>query len=67
MSYESFKAKVNTLIRRSGQNVSVRFSADNEKGKLYANLSDGTTITGCPCSLKITVKWGSGHTAMATI
>lgn len=67
MSYESFKAKVNALIRRSGQRVSVRFSTDEEKGKHYANCSDGTTIIGCPCSLKVTVKWGSGHTSIATI
>ena len=58
MSYESFKAKVNALIRRSGQRVSVRFSTDEEKGKHYANCSDGTTIIGCPCSLKVTVKMG---------
>lgn len=67
MSYESFKAKINALIKRSGQKVSVRFSTDEEKGKHYANCSDGTTIIGCPCSLKVTVKWGSGHTSMATI
>ena len=67
MSYESFKAKVNALIRRSGQRVSVRFSTDEEKGKHYANCSDGTTIIGCPCSLKVTVKWGDYHQSIATI
>lgn len=67
MSYESFKAKVNALIRRSGSGVKVRFSTDEEKGKHFANCSDGTTIIGSPACLKVTVKWGSGHTSMATI
>lgn len=67
MSYESFKRKVNALIESSGQKISVRFSTDTEMGKHYANCSDGTTIIGCPCSLKVTIKWGSGHTSMATI
>lgn len=67
MSYEAFMAKVNALIRRSGQSISVRFSTDDENGKHYANCSDGTTIIGCPSSLRVTVKWGSGHTSMAAI
>ena len=67
MSYEVFKAKVNALIRRSGSSIKVRFSTDEEKGKHYASCSDGTTIIGCPCSMKVSVKWGSGHTAMAAI
>lgn len=46
MSYESFKAKVNALIRRSGSGVKVRFSTDEEKGKHFANCSDGTTMNG---------------------
>ena len=67
MSYEAFKARVNALIRRSGSSVKVRFSTDEEKGKHYANCSDGTTIIGCPSCLRVTVKWGSGHTSMAAI
>lgn len=67
MSYEDFKSKVNALIRRSGSGLKVRFSTDEEKGKHYANCSDGTTIIGCPCTMRVTVKWGSGHTSMATI
>lgn len=67
MSYEAFKVKVNALIRRSGQSISVRFSTDKEKGRHYAICSDGTTIIGCCNAPKVTVKWGSGHTAMAKI
>lgn len=67
MSYESFKAKVNALIKRADKSIRVEFSTDDEKGKHFANCSDGTTIIGHPGSLKVTVKWGSGHTSMATI
>lgn len=65
MSYECFKAKVNALIRRSGEGIVVKFS--NNSGKHYAVCSNGTTITGNPSSLKITVKWGKNHMSMATI
>lgn len=67
MSYEAFEAKVNALIRRVGSGISVRFSNDIEKGKFYASCSDGTMIIGCACAMKVTVKWGSGHTSMASI
>lgn len=67
MSYEAFVEKVNALIQRSGASINVRFSVDQEKGKHYAECSDGTTIIGCPSSLKVSVKWGSGHSAIAAI
>ena len=67
MSYEAFQQKVNALIRRSGAGVNVRFHHDSEKGKHYANCSDGTTIVGNAINLKVTVKWGSGHKAIASI
>lgn len=67
MSYESFKAKVQILLSRIGQSSSVQFSNDEEKGKYSAKCSDNVTIIGNSSSLKVTVKWGSGHTAMANI
>lgn len=67
MSYESFKAKVQTLLGRIGQRSSVQFSKDEEKGKYFAKCSDDVMIIGHSGSLKVTVKWGAGHTAMATI
>lgn len=67
MNYERFKARVNTLIARAGGGISVRFSRDPDKGRFFANCSDGTTIVGNQSSLKVTVKFGSGHQAMATI
>lgn len=65
MSYEEFKRKVNALIERSG-GISARFSYDEDKG-FYAHCSDGTTIIGRPSCLKVTVRFGSGHQAMAVI
>ena len=67
MSYEVFKNKVTAMINRAGSGLKVRFSTDEEIGKHYASCSDGTTIIGNSSSLKVTVKWGSGHTALATI
>lgn len=67
MSYEVFKRRVNALIDRIGGDISVCFVNDTDKGKFFANCSDGTTIVGCPLSLKVTVLFGSGHQAMAAI
>lgn len=66
MSYEVFRRKVNALANRVGMR-SVRFNNDTEKGKYFANFPDGTTIIGNSASLRVTVKFGSGHQAMAAI
>lgn len=66
MSYEAFKAMVNALISRKRLNIKPRFYHDTENGKYYAYCND-VKITGNPASKKVTVNWGSGHTAMATI
>lgn len=66
MSCEVFKAKVNALILSSGSGITVRFFND-EKGRFYANCSDGTIIIGCPSCMRVTVKWGNGHMSMAVI
>lgn len=67
MSYEVFRQKVNALIRKAGSGINVRFSTDPEKGKHYANCSDGTTIIGNTTCLKVAVRWGSGHQSVAAI
>ena len=67
MSYDVFRRKVNALISRAGGGISVRFHNDAEKGKFFANCSYGTTIIGNPSSLKVTVRYGSGHQMMAAI
>lgn len=65
MSYETFQAKVRALAKAAG--IKVDFHHDTEKGKYYGNCADGTTIIGNPISLKVTVRYGSGHQMMATI
>lgn len=67
MSYEVFRRRVNALVSRAGGDIRVRFSNDTDKGRFFANCSDGTTIIGCPSSLKVTVRYGSGHQSMAAI
>lgn len=66
MSYETFVAMVNALITRKNLNIKPQFYNDIDKGKYCANC-DGVKIIGNPASKKVTVKWGSGHVAMATI
>ena len=66
MSYEAFKQRVNALIARV-EGVGVEFDNDQDAGKYLAFCSDGTTIIGCKSMLKVTVLFGSGHQAMATI
>lgn len=67
MSYEVFRRKVNALIGRAGGGISVRFSKDADTGRFFARCSDGTTIIGNPSTLKVTVRYGSGHQMMAAI
>lgn len=67
MNFETFISKVNTVITASKENVKVKFAHDNDSGKHYAVCNNGVTFIGNNDSLSITVKWGSGHTAKATI
>ena len=63
MTFEAFKDRVNALIRPL--KLSAVFKHDN--GKHYANISDGTVIEGNTVAMKVSVRWGSGHRALATI
>lgn len=68
MSYEVFQKRVNALVARmKGSKPTVRFCHDSERGKHYANFSDGTTIIGNTVAKNVMVQWGSGHRATATI
>ena len=67
MSYEVFRRRVNALIGKIGGGIVAVFSHDNDCGRHTAVCSDGTIIIGNDISLKVTVKWGSGHVATATI
>ena len=63
MSYDVFKERVRGLTNRSGSKVI--FS--HEDGKHIARCSDGVTIIGNVLCPRVLVKWGSGHSAYATI
>ena len=65
MSYKDFQERVLAIIDKAGGGILVWFDSDGSKH--LANCSDGTTITGNSGSAKATVKWGSGHQAMAVL
>lgn len=65
MSYEVFKRKVNAIIEKAGGNMNVSFSTND--GTHIARFSDGTTIKANVSCLRMSVRWGSGHTAIATV
>ena len=67
MSYYDFKNHITNLIKTTGQNINVEFSTDKDKGIYIAVLSDGTVITVPFRGFKMTVRWGSGHVAMASV
>lgn len=66
MSYETFQSIIGSLVRKSG-GISVDFH-HTEEGKYIARVSDGTTITGNPDSMRVTVRWGGrNHQSMASL
>ena len=66
MDFKEFKDKINALLSSKGLNIEAKFHNDTEKGQFVA-VCDGVKIIGRPSGNRLTVKWGSGHTAMATI
>lgn len=64
MAYDVFIWRVNALVSKVG-GLSVDFS--REDGLHIARVSDGTVITGNAISGRISVQWGSGHSATAVI
>lgn len=65
MAYDDFCSRIRALVRKSGELVIVGFH--HEDGKHVAVCNNGTVITGNGFSRRITVRWGSGHVATATI
>lgn len=64
MTFKKFQQNVNTLIERAGINkASFRESDD---GRFFA-YADDITIIGRRGSLKVTVRYGSGHQSMAVL
>lgn len=63
MAYDVFESKMNGLAKASGTEVSCR----TYKGNHRAKFSDGTVIFANNSSSKISVRWGSGHEAYASV
>ena len=59
MSYETFLTAIRVFEKRSG----VRVRSHRNGGAYYA-FGQGVRLTGNSVCKKITVRWGSGHTAM---
>ena len=55
------------MVQRAGGGISVSYRADRENGRHIAHCSDGTKIIGSISSLKVSVRWGSGHAAVAEL
>lgn len=66
MSFESFCEKVSALLERVG-GITAEIKNDPDTGKFIAVCSDGKTITGNSRSLKVSIRWGSGHCAQAVL
>ncbi len=67
MTYEAFKSGILNIVRKSGEETHVRFRNDKERGRYAAYCSNGVKIFGNSSSLKITVRYGSGHQMMTAI
>jgi hypothetical protein len=67
MSYEVFRRRVNALIVRSGGGIVVSFTHDDETGRHIAICTNGVIFIANDVSLRVTVRWGSGHLAVASI
>ena len=62
MPWDVFYKRMLSIAEKSG--ISLLGTSCDDKGKYIARFSDDTVITGNSISLKLTVKFGSGHMAM---
>lgn len=67
MSFLAFRRRVEKMVKRAGGGISVHYQADRDNGRHFANCSDGTRIIGSTSSFKVSVRWGSGHAAIAEL
>jgi hypothetical protein len=65
MSFEMFCERVTAVFGISGELGTVTFRRSD--GKHIARFSCGAKIVGNTVSRRVSVNWGSGHTAMATL
>ena len=67
MSFLVFRRRVEGMIKKAGGGISVSYRADRENGRHIAQCSDGTKIIGSTSSLRVSVRWGAGHAAVAEL
>ena len=74
MNFFIFVERVNQMIAKAGGNIIARFDHDTDLGRFIAHCDDDTEIIApagasldCSGKLKVTVRFGSGHQAMAMI
>lgn len=65
MSYYDFQERVFSMLERAGIIGAVDFSQDD--GKHIAVCPGGIQVLGNSMSKQVTIKWGSGHVAVASI
>lgn len=65
MTYEIFKARVSRLCREQDPGTAPRFYT--EDGQHVARCTGGITIIGNVECERVMVRWGSGHSALASI
>lgn len=65
MSYEVFQNQVRKLISKVDDQMPVHFR-ESDDGRYFAD-ADGITIIGRAGSLKVTVRYGSGHQMMTIL
>lgn len=63
----NFRNWVLECIQKTGEEIATVFDFDSDTGKMIAYCSDGTTILQNVGNNAVTVKWGSGHTAMLKV
>lgn len=65
MKFDDFCMRIRRMVKRAGCKADVKFC--HEDGKHIARFSDGVSIIGNTLSNRVSVRWGSGHTAMAVL
>lgn len=63
--FDQFVRKIAKLI--NPLNLTASYEIDTDKGQFIARVSDGTKITGCPSSRKMTVCFGAHGSRKALV
>lgn len=67
MSMKAFEGAVSDILAAAKIKGNVRFVNDTDKGLYIAYCPGNIRISANPVSTKLSVRWGSGHQAMASV